>query len=138
MKNLSFIKKSDFFLFHRVYGIQNDRLDLTIILADAKTETVHNPSQRQWLFFKFILYFVLHIFHEKAHGFLIRFGTNENDIKLVVLNVNDFSMKEIDFFKSMTIFTNGECPIELRETMYIVEPHWHFVPIIYIFWWQLP
>ena len=46
MKNLSFIKKSDFFLLYRIYGIQNDRLDLTIILADAKTETVHNPSQR--------------------------------------------------------------------------------------------
>ena len=128
MKNLFPSSKSrhTFCRVHRVYGMQNDRLDLTIILAEKNRKKML-CSQRYLHFFEDFSVFILPISLATKHFLPIFFSKNDHEIEPVVLHtidhmnstkcvttfswifdfsLIDFSGKIFEFF-----FSNGECPV---------------------------
>ena len=70
---------------HRVYGMQNDRLDLTVILAGKNCEKM--PCIQRFLhFFDHFSSLVLQISLDTRHFFAIFFSKNDREIEPVVLH----------------------------------------------------
>ena len=70
---------------HRVYGMQNDRLDLTVILVEKNCEKMH-CIQRYLHFFVHFSSLVLQISRDTMHFLAIFFSKNDREIEPVVLH----------------------------------------------------
>ena len=107
--------------FHRVYGMQNDQVNLTVILAEKNCKIMHY-SRRYLYIFDHFSSFILQISLPTKHYFAIFFSKNDREIEPVVLHtINpqnstkwvttfswifhflliDFSKKIFDFFSQM-------------------------------------
>ena len=107
---------------HRVYGMQNDRLDLTVILVEKNCEKMH-CIQRFLHFFVHFSSLVLQISRDTMHFLAIFFSKNDREIEPVVLHtinpmnstkwvtsfswIFDFSL--IDFSKKIFEFFFHKC-----------------------------
>ena len=96
MKNLfpSLKSRHTFFGFHRVYGMQSDRLDLTNILA----ETVWKTVQRSKIYLQINMQNQIkeaHLSLSRVDRILRCFSKNDSEIKPIVLHtINPIKSKK--------------------------------------------
>ena len=88
---------------HRVYGMQNDRLDLTVILAEKNYKKM--PCIQRFLhFFDHFSSLVLQISLDTRHFSTIFFSKNDREIEPVVLHTIN-PMNSTKWVTSFSIFS---------------------------------